>query len=85
MRLNSGIQNRLSTANNRWHIAASALDTVSPLATLERGFAVVKHKNKVVTDATQLEPGDQISTQVAHGTIMSKVDSIELDTKNEQK
>jgi len=40
MRLNSGMQNKLNSAVNRWKIAARALDTVSPLATLERGFAV---------------------------------------------
>jgi len=68
---------QLSSATNRWKIAARALDTVSPLATLERGFAVVKHKNKVITDASVLASGDQISTQVARGIIHSKIDSID--------
>jgi len=62
---------------NRWKISARALDTVSPLATLERGFAVVKHKNKIITDASVLTSGDQIHTQVARGIIHSKIESIE--------
>jgi len=78
MRLKASVHNQLTAASNRWKIAARALDTVSPLATLERGFAVVKHKNKVVTDATVLASGDQIETQVARGTIHSKIDSIDL-------
>jgi len=58
MRLNSCMQNKLSSATNRWKIAARALDTVSPLATLERGFAVVR---KLLTELStakliQLKP-----------------------------
>jgi len=77
MRLNGGMRNQLVSATNRWKIAARALDTVSPLATLERGFAVVKHKNKVISDASDLTVGDRINTRVARGTIHSKIDSIE--------
>jgi len=76
-RLNGSMRNQLLSATNRWKIAARALDTVSPLATLERGFAVVKHKNKVITNAADLALGDQISTQVARGVIHSKIESIE--------
>lgn len=80
LRMNSAIEKQLSTSRNRWALAARALDTVSPLATLDRGFAVVKHKNKVVSNATDLAPGDQISTQVAQGMIHSKVENIESKT-----
>ena len=78
-RLVAGMQAGLQNAKGRWQIAARALDTVSPLSTLERGFAVVKHEGKVISNPAQLSPGDLITTQVARGTIVSKVDSI--DTK----
>jgi len=77
LRMTNAIEKQLSTSRNRWALAARALDTVSPLATLDRGFAVVKHKNKVVSNATDLVPGDQITTQVAQGLIHSKVENIE--------
>lgn len=77
LRMNSAIEKQLTTSRNRWALAARALDTVSPLATLDRGFAVVKHQNKVVSNATDLAPGDQITTQVARGLIHSKVENIE--------
>ncbi|MCL4156161.1 UNVERIFIED_CONTAM: hypothetical protein GTU68_000816 [Idotea baltica] len=80
MRLDASMQIQLGNAKNQWQLAARALDTVSPLATLERGFAVVKHKDKLVTDAAKLASGDQISTQVAHGTIHSKVESVDTRT-----
>lgn len=76
-RLNGAIQTQLAAATSRWQIVSRTLDTVSPLATLDRGFAVVKHRNKVVTDVSNLEPGDEINTQVARGTIVSKVESIQ--------
>lgn len=79
LRLNSAIEKQLATSSTRWALAARALDTVSPLATLDRGFAVVKHKNKVVSDAANLAPGDQITTQVARGLIHSKVENIESE------
>ncbi len=77
LRLSNSMDIQLRTAKNRWQIAARALDTVSPLATLERGFAVVKHQDSVVTHATNLKPGDRISTQVASGVIHSEVESVE--------
>ena len=77
LRLSNSMDIQLRTAKNRWQIAARALDTVSPLATLERGFAVVKHKDSVVTQAANLKPGDRISTQVASGVIHSEVESVE--------
>jgi len=74
-RLNSAIQTHLSNAKSRFQLSARALDTVSPLATLDRGFAVVKHKEKLITDAAQIKPGDQILTQLANGSVSSTVDS----------
>lgn len=82
LRLNSAIEKQLTSSRNRWTLASRALDTVSPLATLDRGFAVVKHKQKVVSNAAKLAPGDQITTQVAHGLIHSKVQKVELDEEN---
>jgi len=79
LRLNSAVEKQITTSSNRWALAARALDTVSPLATLERGFAVVKHKKKVVSNASDLAPGDQITTRVAQGLIYSKVDKIDAD------
>lgn len=80
LRMNSAVEKRLTASKNRWALAARALDTVSPLATLDRGFAVVKHNNNVVLNAAKLTPGDNITTQVAQGLIHSKVDKIETKT-----
>ncbi len=82
MRLVNSMQKNLQQAKSRWQIVARALDTVSPLATLERGFAVVKHDDKVVSNASDLAPGDVISTQVARGTIVSKVERVATKSRD---
>lgn len=82
MRLVNSMQKNLQQAKSRWQIVARALDTVSPLATLERGFAVVKHDDKVVSNASDLAPGDVISTQVARGTIVSKVERVAAKSRD---
>ena len=84
-RLNSAMLRLLSNAKSRFQLSARALDTVSPLATLDRGFAVVKHKEKLITDAAQLNPGDQILTQLAHGSVSSTVDSTAQNNQLDKK
>ena len=40
-RLHSAINERLQTGQQRLAVACKSLDTISPLATLERGYAIV--------------------------------------------
>ena len=55
---------------------ARALDTVSPLATLDRGYAIVTRlpERKLVHNASEIKPGDQIETRLGKGMIVSTVD-----------
>jgi exodeoxyribonuclease VII large subunit len=49
---------------------------MSPSSLLQKGFAMVQHKGKIITSAAQLSPGDEITVQMAdagvHATITSK-------------
>ena len=54
-------------------LASSRLNAISPLATLARGYSITQHNNKVLTDVSQLAPGDQLHTQLAHGEVVSQV------------
>ncbi len=67
---------RISALKSQHAIAARALDTVSPLATLDRGFAVVRLKDKLVTSTKQLKKGDKITVKLAEGEASSTVDSL---------
>ncbi len=52
----------------------TALQALSPLAILERGYALVfDQSGKLLKDAKQVKPGDEISAQLAKGTIAAEV------------
>ncbi len=76
-RLQHAMQLRLTRAEQRLQLAARSLDTVSPLATLERGFAIVTDaQSHVVTAADTLKPGDLITARVARGRIEARVTTL---------
>ncbi len=58
---------------NRLAALARTLDTVSPLATLSRGYAVVRKESRIVTRASDLDSGDVISAQLAEGEVTARV------------
>lgn len=74
-RLELIIKQHLKNANNQFIKFAHALDTVSPLATLQRGYAIVrKNDNKtVVTNIKQVSPGEQVKTTIANGHLICKI------------
>jgi len=67
-------------AENRLAIAARALNSVSPLATLERGYAIVQRDNEVISNASDLTPGDKIEARLAQGSVQATVDKSLLPT-----
>lgn len=64
---------RLDNASHRLALAGSRLNTMSPLATLSRGYSITQHQNRVLTDASDLQPGDTIRTRLARGDVISQV------------
>ena len=67
---------KLAAAKNRFAPLLRTLNAVSPLATLERGYAIVELANGgVVHSAAQVKTGDTILARVAQGQIRAKVES----------
>jgi exodeoxyribonuclease VII large subunit len=56
--------------------AAHALETLSPLATLSRGYAIVRllPGGRVLTDAKAADPGSIVETQLAKGRLVCRVE-----------
>jgi len=54
-----------------------ALETISPLATLNRGYAIVSHiiDNKIVRSNKEVQKGDKLNVKVSDGNIICTVDS----------
>jgi exodeoxyribonuclease VII large subunit len=58
--------------------AAAALHALSPLAVLERGFAVVTdERGGVVRDVAQVSPGDPVRVELARGAFAASVTAVE--------
>ncbi|MGQ7843586.1 exodeoxyribonuclease VII large subunit [Granulosicoccus sp. 3-233] len=74
-RLNVAMSSRQTFARSRFELLARALHGVSPLAVLDRGYALVMAKGKLVTQASSLAPGDEISARFSKGEISAIVKS----------
>jgi exodeoxyribonuclease VII large subunit len=75
--LNSLMSKLLERSRNRFEQQVHALNTVSPLATLSRGYAIALDSNeKVITSADSVKVGDKITTRLHKGSIQSKVEAI---------
>ena len=52
------------------------LEAYSPVAILQRGYALVYHENQIVRDAETLHPDDSITIRLASGTVKANVTEI---------
>ena len=76
-RLPVAMQWRLQAARERFERSMRTLNAVSPLATLERGYAIVTDSGShVVTDASTLAPGTRIDARVARGSVRATVTDV---------
>ncbi len=73
VRLHRSIKANFNVSQQTLAHLAKNLQTLSPLATLSRGYAIVYNDKKVVTSVKDAAPGDTLITHLADGKIMSKV------------
>ncbi len=75
-RLVRGLQGRLAQAERRLAHASHTLQTVSPLATVARGYAIVTDaEGAVVRHANDLNANDPIDVRLAHGRLRARVET----------
>ena len=73
-RLPRALTERVTRATQRLNMAQRMLDTVSPLATMTRGFAIVTRADgTLVTDAESIAVGDEIEARLARGRLKARV------------
>lgn len=84
-RLQIAMKNQLSHARNRMAVALRALDTVSPLATLSRGYAIVSRadNDEILTQAERVRPGEKVTARLHKGKLTCTVDAIHSDTTHD--
>ncbi len=69
-------------AKNRLSGMVERMDALNPLAVLSRGYTLTQRisDDALVTDSSQLEIGEQVMTQFAHGKSISRVERIENES-----
>ena len=68
-------KNALQHATERLGKLSSLIQTLGPQSTFARGFSVtLDAKGRIVRDSESVHEGDVLTTQVAHGTIASRVE-----------
>ena len=58
---------------NRFNNVVDKLNVLNPLNTLKRGYAVVKHDDKIITSINDAKINDEINVRVNDGEIKSKI------------
>jgi exodeoxyribonuclease VII large subunit len=75
-RLAHALQHTLQRAAGRAEVFEARLRELSPLAVLDRGYALVLNESgNLIRSAAQLTPGDAVTTRLADGSFTSRVES----------
>ena len=77
-RLNTSMGILLEGRKQQLAAACRTLDAVSPLATLERGYAIVTRpdSNKIIRRTSDIKTGEQIETRLTDGQLLCTIDKI---------
>lgn len=84
-RLDRAIGQGLRTRDARLAAAVRALDAVSPLATLGRGYALVLRQadGRAITDAGLVASGDPLDIRLARGRLEATVTGVQKGTESD--
>jgi exodeoxyribonuclease VII large subunit len=84
-RLSRAIENRLMHSRQRVAALASRLEALNPRAVLGRGYSITLRADdgSLVVDASNVAPGEQITTRLARGEVTSRVEDRILSPDDE--
>jgi exodeoxyribonuclease VII large subunit len=79
-RLHATLRLQLSQHRGQLTSLARALDAISPLATLGRGYALVTRSDgSVLRRAVDVQTGEQVVARLAEGQLLCRVDDVKPD------
>lgn len=71
----------LENKHTKLQLLARSLNAISPLATLQRGYAIIcNNQGQVIQNYNQVKPGEKIQTRLAKGKLACTVDEIYENT-----
>ncbi|MFW5906440.1 MAG: exodeoxyribonuclease VII large subunit, partial [Desulfobia sp.] len=79
------MQRQLENKRNRLTNITSRLEAVSPLAVLERGYAIVSRLpgQEIIEDSGQVEEGDRVEIKLHKGVVRGRLTEITRNTKKQ--
>ncbi len=80
--LNNAITHKLRSSHQRMSELARTLNAFSPLATIDRGYAIITTDETLVRSVTQMNTGDQVTARLADGQLSCTVDTISKTSKD---
>lgn len=75
-RMNDAVTRVLQREQQRLQALDDKATLLSPMNTLKRGYSLVRKGNACITDAGQLQPGDQVTVQFASGAADATVTQV---------
>ncbi len=75
---NDALETSLQEARERLGLAAASLDALSPLAVLQRGYAIAQDASgKPLREAASVVPGDPVHVRLSKGRLKTRVETVE--------
>lgn len=79
-RLGHAMQTLLTVRRQALAVNSRALNAISPLATLERGYAIVSRKDGgILRHAGEVKSGEQVTARLGKGRLLCTVDEVNAD------
>lgn len=72
-RIRTSVHTRLDRAEHSLMASADMISALNPLAVLSRGYSLTSGEGGVVTSASQLKPGDEITVRFSDGSARARV------------
>ena len=76
-RRDAAIQRALDARRSELARLGAQMAALSPLAVLDRGYAMVQREDGIVRDASSVAPGDSLRVVLARGALVVKVEGVE--------
>ena len=78
-RMEVAMHGLLMDRRRRLELACRSLDTISPLSTLQRGYAIVSRlpEHRILRQAAMVKSGDRVEARLAEGTLVCTVETVE--------
>ena len=77
---NASVKSHVEEARARLGLAAASLDALSPLAVLQRGYAIAESEDgRLLRDARAISVGDPVRVRLAKGRIDARVEQIKTN------